>query len=159
MNILTNILAVFLVLFAFWNPSVLAADMGTLSCGETSSGEITVAGQKDTWTFSGSAGDRIVIDAEATGSLSPYVSLFPPDGGSILTGASERVEYQLSQSGIHSIEVSGNSTGSYNITLLNLTACSGTSISCGETLSGSLDVTSEMDVYVGISMTQREWPK
>jgi hypothetical protein len=118
-----------------------------------------VAGDRDVYEFTGQAGDRVFISAKKTsGYLYPYIYLFPSDGSNFEASGAESVNCQLSQSGTYKIVIQDGDddgpysdqalqdAGSYNITLLNLTGCSGVPIGCDETLSGSL-VAGDRDVY------------
>lgn len=81
MKRLARVLVITCVLTLLLTTSLSGAEMGEINCGETLSGEIAVVGQQDTWTFSASAGDRVLLSVMATsGSLYPYVIVYGPDG-------------------------------------------------------------------------------
>jgi hypothetical protein len=131
-----------------------------IESGETRCGAISAPGQLEMWTFQGTAGDRVVIDAEtASGFLDTEILLIDPDflnevdtfpGGDLL-------DHILLKSGSYTIVVRDNGldhTGSYCLTLLNLTAGPVTSgedpdggpIASGETRSATIAL-SDMDAY------------
>lgn len=58
--------------------------------GQTLSGMISTAGQRNSYTFSVSANDGITIRARKTsGSMTPYIELYSP-GGTLITGAASQ---------------------------------------------------------------------
>jgi hypothetical protein len=74
----------------------------------------------DVFEFEATAGDRIVIDAEGSGALSPRIALYPPDGGERITTETEHLEHEITESGTYKILLYGaniETLGSYNITL------------------------------------------
>jgi len=149
---LTILLGITLLVNAFGMSVIHAEDMGSISSGQTVSGVISAVGEKDSWTFTGQAGDRIILDVENTsGSLNSYYLFYPPDGGTYELSQYQWAEHVLAQSGTYTIVVYDNDlahTGSYNMTLLNLREGdpSAQSISSGETLSGTIDAPSDMAV-------------
>jgi hypothetical protein len=106
----------------------------TLHIGDTVSGTITDTGT-ESYTFEGSGGDTITIQAEATNPASPdqdlQLTLYDPDGDLLINdddsgeglGLGERdpaiVSYTLPNDGLYRVEVDSlfDTTGDYNITL------------------------------------------
>jgi hypothetical protein len=116
-------------------------------CGEILSGAAAVGGL-EVYEFSGQAGDRIVIGTHSD-SVYEYADLYPPDGGGLELRAHGLTSHVLGKSGTYKMVVfdSGlDTTGDYTITLQNLSACSGTPITCGQTVSGHLGVNG-LNVY------------
>ena len=132
-----------------------------IESGETLSGSLSVS-EMDTYEFYGEAGDRVLIDADVVSGVHGFdteIILIDPDfsdeantqpGGDLL-------DHVLQKTGTYTIIVQDaglNHTGSYKITLLNLTRGptnsagdpDGGPIASGETLSGSLNV-SDMDGF------------
>ena len=104
---------------------VHAADRGEIHSGETKIGlEIVAPSYKDTWTFHGNAGDRVLISAEKTsGSLWPKIKLYPPDNGPCEASAYEYLDHQLEQPGLYTIVIEDhmlNDEGTYNISLTKI---------------------------------------
>ncbi|MEN6335243.1 MAG: hypothetical protein ABFE01_13410 [Phycisphaerales bacterium] len=126
-------------------PQARGADGGPISCGLTQAGAIAAAGQKDTWTFAGRAGDRVAIAVgHRSGPGTEYFSLYPPGGEAAeLADQHGLATHQLQQSGVYRIVVfewAMDDTCEYALTFLNLTGCCGTTITWGQTLSGSLAI-------------------
>ena len=130
--------------------------------GETHSGDISSPSQMDMYEFHGTAGNRIMIDVDRTGGNAWFdteILLIDPDfenetntqpGGDLL-------DHVLLKTGTYTIFVQDtdlNDYGSYNITLLNLTAGPLTSsadpnggpIVSGETLNGEY-IDSDLDAF------------
>ncbi len=141
-------------------PGTYGADRGAIESGETKIGyQITGPGQIDTWTFSGAQGDRVVIAVTTTsGQLTPYINLYPPGGGTVERGAVNRLDWQLKTSGLYTIEIEDfvtlSDTGTYNITLLKMPGTvnstldpDGGPIASGQTVSGTINVSADMDAY------------
>lgn len=91
-------------------------------------GEIAPSGDRDFFTFTASAGARLIIDidAQALGSqLDSYLTLYDQNGYSIASnddysGRDSRIQVTLPYSGTYYIEVraSGSSTGRYVLTVI-----------------------------------------
>ncbi|GAK57065.1 FOG PKD repeat [Candidatus Vecturithrix granuli] len=109
-----------------WSIWAYGTDRGTIQSGETRTGlQILVASAIDTWKFQGTAGDRILFNAETTaGALDPYIQLYPPSGG-----AREDYDYygsldhQLAESGEYTVTISddyNDEVGTYNVSFLKI---------------------------------------
>ena len=140
---------------------VHAADRGEIHSGETKIGlEIVAPFYKDTWTFYGNAGDRVLISAEKTsGSLWPKIKLYPPDNGPCEASAYKYLDHQLEQPGLYTIVIEDhmlNDEGTYNISLLKIPGAlnspedpDGGAIASGQTLApgGTINCASDMDAF------------
>jgi len=159
-SLLLSLMALFLALV--WSVSVaLAADRGPINSGETKIGfAISAPSYLDTWTFEGSAGDRVLITAEPTsGSLDSCIDLYPPGGGEkeASSGLGDALDHQLQQTGLYTIVVYDayfDDSGTYNITMLKIPGPvssaedpDGGPIASGETLSGAINVASDLDAF------------
>ena len=106
-------------------PSTFGADRGPIYSGETKIGlDINSPSYMDTWDFNGAqVGDRVLISVEPTsGSLSPWIKLYPPDGGPYEVLGTGTIDHPLEQTGLYTIVVydSGyNDAGTYNISFTN----------------------------------------
>ena len=139
-----------------------AEDMGQITSGQTRSGAIDAAGEEDTWTFSATAGDRVIVQVGETGNynLIPDVSVRRPDGRTVVadgTGSSVLLEFEAPGTEVYTIRVTDSTrtrSGNYSLTLINLTRGPLTSsgdrdggeIQSGQTIAASLSV-SDLDVY------------
>src|SRR5437867_933837 len=139
------------------------ADRGPINSGETRSGTITGPSFLDTWTFQGTAGDWIIITAVTTsGALDTAICLYPPDGGPVEAcppNAGDFLDHQLAQSGLYTIVIFDGfflkRVGDYNISLLKIPGGplssvgdpDGGPIASGQTLSGHMDMPSDLDAF------------
>ena len=161
-TILLRSLSVFLAMGIL--PFAHAADRGGILPGETRAGAITVPSDLDTWTFSGNAGDRVVINAVTTnGTLGTAIVLYPPSGPAEVSthdccsGGGDKVDWKLATNGVYTIVIEDNGfvgTGNYKVTLLKLPGTvssaadpDGGTINPGETLSGGIQSPSDMDAF------------
>jgi hypothetical protein len=129
-----------------------------IAFGETLPGSIMTPAQNDTYTFAGSAGDKVLVSmSRASGSVWPYIGVYQPDGTS-LCGAyngfnSTRVEIicTLSSTGNFTILVNdydGTGTGDYYLYTQRLNNPGNASPAAfGETVSGSINTPAQKDTY------------
>ncbi|MFA5272135.1 MAG: Ser-Thr-rich GPI-anchored membrane family protein [Candidatus Omnitrophota bacterium] len=122
------------------------------SYGQTISGSIAVAGEKDEFTFSGASGDVVTIRfAKATGNLNPYLELLDPQGNLITYSNSGSLDATLSATGTFKFSVrdyNNTSTGNYNLSIQCLNNPVGTiTLSAGQTASGNVDSFSKIVTY------------
>ena len=116
-----TVIAVFCV-----SSTVFGAYRGEIVSGQTKTGyEITGPAYEDSLGFDGQTGYRVIISVEATsGALSPWIDLYPPDGGPVeASSIFDTLDHQLEQSGTYTVVVhdSGyDDTGTYNVTFDNL---------------------------------------
>jgi hypothetical protein len=101
---------------------------GTITYGETHSGEIAVRGQRDSWSFTGRAGEHVLITLRAAGS-DVSLELYDPTGQLIAQNddaagsLNARVEMTLAADGQYRIIVrmyDDNQTGTYQLALENI---------------------------------------
>jgi Concanavalin A-like lectin/glucanases superfamily/Divergent InlB B-repeat domain len=127
--------------------------------GSTIIGAITAAAEMDSYTFSGSAGDTVLIRmSESSSSLDPEIRLYGPDGG-LLKSASHHslAEFSLalSQSGQYTVlagDNGGTDTGGYGLFLQRLeNPGNATSLVFGRTVTGSISSDAEMDSYTFVA--------
>jgi hypothetical protein len=141
-------------------PALFATDRGTINSGETRIGlGIAAPSYMDTWTFEGNAGDRILVRVRTTsGSLDTVIYLYPPGSGSAEESVWNAVlSWQLEQTGLYTINIrdwSGSNSGNYNISFLKIPGVvsssgdtDGGAIASGQTLSGAIDVASDLDAF------------
>ena len=127
----------------------------SLSSGETRSGTLADtdctaphrSGTKaDLYTFTGSSGGVVTI-AMSSSAFDTYLVLVGPNG-SVVTenddsdgGVNSRIQTTLTSAGTYTIEAtsfSGDARGAYTLTLNGGTSCATSSLSSGETKSGTL---------------------
>lgn len=116
-----------------------------ITCGQTVSGIIGMPGEQDTFTFSGIAGERVIITVGTTsGDLWPETELVSPTGTVLASTSSQTSSTALPTTGTYTIRIrdggTPDHTGSYNLNLQFTTGRCGTAIACGQTVSGTLDV-------------------
>ncbi|MEO1201068.1 MAG: hypothetical protein AAFX10_00075 [Pseudomonadota bacterium] len=137
-------------------------DGGVLSNGDRVSGNIDVT-DIDLWTFEASVGDTIRLGVADTGgaSLSPFIVLYGPDGGSLASGfgtSATALSYEATVGGAYTVMMlDGNTnatgTGSYNL-YFALTANpfivpvgdEGGALSSGEIATGDIEL-ADIDVW------------
>jgi len=84
-------------------------------------------GDFDVFTFAGTNGNRVLIDAVATGGagFNTTIFLYPPSGGTYLTYTpADRLDVQLTATGTWAIVIEDNANdtaGNYSMSLLNVT--------------------------------------
>lgn len=136
-------------------------DGGPIGSDEIRAGSIGAEPDLDVFTFSGTAGDRVVIAGPATsaGPFNTVMALFPPGGGPLVFGTAggDRVDYQLAATGTYALlmEDAGNDqTGDYAIEFVNVTSgpVTGTDpdggwITSGASRNGTIDPVPDLDVY------------
>jgi len=128
---------------------------GTIAYGETVEDELA-QGDRDSWTFAGTAGDQVTISMEGVGSLTDtYLELYGPDGNELIRdddsgeGFFALIEnFTLPETGSYRIvaRAFGGGSGPYRL-ILRLSGTGGTAtepppgtriIAYGQTLSGEL---------------------
>ncbi len=102
----------------------------TINFGQTIQCSVSAPGEADTYTFSASANDRVLVRASRTsGSLWPGIRLYGPDGAKLTeagdTPTAEIPSFTLPTTGSYTILVydsfNGTLTGNYNLSLICLT--------------------------------------
>ncbi len=133
-----------------------AVGPASLGFGETVEGAILTPGEIDAYSFSASAGDKVLVRmSRLSGNLVLQVRLYDP-GGTKLCEAynslpAEIATCTLPSSGTYSILASdliGSNTGNYSLYLQRLNNPGGAApIAFGQTLSESISPTAQMDTY------------
>jgi hypothetical protein len=101
---------------------------GPIASAEVRGGSMSGVGDLDAYTFAGNIGERVLIDAVATGGagFNTYIALYPPGGGAAVTyTGGDRLDYQLSAGGTWTILIQDNgddTAGTYDLSLLNVSA-------------------------------------
>ncbi len=124
--------------------SVLVYAQTPINCGQVISDSISPAGQQDSYTFGGSAGDVVTIRVrQISGSLTPQIDLYDPSETLIGSGSGAyeaKLDKTLAATGSHRIVVrdsTNNKTGNYNVTWQKVAnACSATALNCGQVVIG-----------------------
>jgi len=135
--------------------SAAADGARSIGCGERVTGDISVTGDSDVFTFFADAGESLalVLEQPAGSTLVPMAELFAPDGSFLLRAngppypTAPIVSGPLPQSGVYSIKLTDfaegealDQTGAYALTLvsnrLDGSAC-GPLLSCGGTVSNN----------------------
>lgn len=136
------------------NPSGVTA----LTYGQTISRDILAPSEMDTFTFFGTAGERILIDMAVTlGALDPQVRLYRPNGNLLCSnvntsgGSTEIHDCSLTDTGTYVLlanDQGNRDTGNYRIYFQRLSNPVNTSpLTFGQTLTGDIALAAEMDVY------------
>ncbi|NOT32643.1 MAG: T9SS type A sorting domain-containing protein [Candidatus Eisenbacteria bacterium] len=104
-------------------PAAFAA--GPLTSGTVVSGTIAGPTFTETWTFSGSNGQRVLISAVTTsGAPNTSIVLRAPGGTVTWNSSADRLDFQLTANGTWTVEISDvglNDAGGYSIGFVNLT--------------------------------------
>jgi len=129
----------------------------SIGFGETIQCSISAAGEIDTYTFTASPGDSVLIRMTAiSGSLWPGIQVYDPDGALLCEGSfllTAQIDgCMLAVGGTYSIKVfdhfSGTYTGDYYLYLQRMNnPANAVSISFGQTLSGSILSPAQMNTY------------
>ena len=129
-----------------------------INYGETLTGDIFTFGDVDTYSFSGTAGDKLILrltENPFSSALDPLVELFDPAGDSLLAVSDPQqiqIEITLPTAGSYTILVSnpypGANTGNYALFIQRLVNPGNTTIiNYGETLTGTISTDGEVDTY------------
>jgi YD repeat-containing protein len=135
------ILILILVAVLIFPPIVRAAT--PINCGRTLSASISAAGEKDSYTFSGTANNGITIRARKTsGTLIPYLELYGPSG-SLITSAANQIDRTLTQTGTYRIDVrdqNNTNTGNYLLywEKMNNPCNVVATLACGQVVKGTI---------------------
>ncbi len=138
--------------------SFVTGQCGTqIGCGQTITNAIDSPGETDTYTFSGVAGQIVVVSAYGTYTPdSPYlcaaVDVHSPSGnyiGGVNCNGSSAAIF-LPETGTYTIRVhDGNyqDTGPYGLSLSFVTGQCGTQIGCGQTVTNTIGMRAETHIY------------
>jgi large repetitive protein len=134
--------------YSFQVNSVLDST-ASLTLGATIAGNITLPGEQDTYTFTGSVGQRLIYDALDRDFDGINAQLFSPSGVSILNQNSDTNSnpFTLTETGTYRLVIdgSGATTGDYSFRLLNAGAA--TPLTFGTVISSDLTPGLETDLY------------
>jgi hypothetical protein len=127
-----------------------ATNTAALTLGDTISGTLTVSGQIDNYTFTGSSGQQLRFDG-LSGAPGLIATLTSPSGTTI--GINTYVGYDagpftLTEAGIYTLHVSGSGgvyTGAYSFRLLD--AGSQPTLNLNAPVSGTLSPGTSTDIY------------
>ena len=104
----------------------MARAAGPITSGSTEAGSLSGPGFSETWTFSGTIGDRVLIGAVTTsGSVNTSITLKAPGGANEFVTTNDRIDHALMNTGTYTIvieDVGLNDAGTYALGLLNVTA-------------------------------------
>ena len=128
-----------------------------IAFGQTLPGSITTAAEMDSYTFSATAGDKVLVRmGRSSGNLWPEIRIYGPDGVMVCddydTITAEIASCSLVATGTHTIlaydGIDSAYTGDYYLYLQRLNnPGSPTAIAFGQTLPGSIITPAEMDSY------------
>jgi hypothetical protein len=135
-----------------------ASDLGNatpIDFDETASGDIGMAAEMDTFTFTGAAGDNVLARLVRTsGSFQPEVRIYRPNGSLICSKSGSTFADRLcalDSDGVYSIlagDVGGDETGGYTLYVQRTNdPVNATPLGFGDTVSGEIGMTSEMDAF------------
>ena len=136
-------------------------DAELVEYGQSVSGKsINPIGDEDHYTFEGTAGDIITLQLnDSSGFLSTQFRLYAPDGSLVVEvpppigggGQAALEDFELEDTGTYTIMVSeseGDGVGDYNFTLESVNnPGDSTPISYGESVGGSLEVSTDLNHY------------
>lgn len=118
--------------------------------GTTVTNSIGVAGEVDVWTFTGTAGQRIFLDAQNGSSTAFRWSLVDPNGVALFGDVfADRDTFTLATSGTYTLTVEGRSgqTGAYQFKVWDVPATTVTSITVGQVVGSSIAVPGAQAAY------------
>ena len=163
----TIFIIIFLMFFLINNYFVIVtkADGGTINSAETSTGLISVQTDTDTFTFSGYAGQSIIIRmVRESDSVTPEIDLYSPNGSKETEAAADYyynhvcvIEHVLENTGQYNIIVMDSGTdgiGNYSLSLMLIPGAStsskdsdGGQISSGDNVKGKIDLMADTDAF------------
>lgn len=140
-------------------PACSDGDGGDISYGQSKTGSISPARDKDNFYFNGTAGETITVRMNKSGSsLDSYVILYKPNGSFLKSNddsggnRNALLTVTLPTTGRYKIVAKGysTSTGAYSLQLTKEAATDpddGRWIAIGRTLGGTISPTNDRDVY------------
>ncbi|NEO47936.1 MAG: hypothetical protein F6K55_28985, partial [Moorea sp. SIO4A3] len=119
-----------------------------LTLGETISSTITEPGEQDTFTFSGTPGQRLYFDG-LSGNFNIDIRVISPSGQQLLFDDTDdnSQPFSLQETGTYQLIVDGNgdTTGDYSFRLLDLASV--TDLTFDTTIEGTLEPGTETDLF------------
>ncbi len=143
-------------------PHTTAGDLdgGAIASAEIKTGQMNGVVDFDAFTFTGGAGDRVLIGGLATsGSLNTTFYLYPPTGGPAENSTTaDRLDHQLLSSGTYTVVMEDfglDNTGTYSLTMLNVTSGpltsgadpNGGTLAQGQLRTGQISPVPDFDAY------------
>ncbi|MFN0150175.1 MAG: hypothetical protein ACKVU1_05615, partial [bacterium] len=123
MRLVRNVM--FLMVLALVVSARPALAGGPITSGSTVAGSLAGPSFLESWTFSGTSGQRVLISAVTTsGAVNTNINLKAPGGASVASTSADRLEWQMLSTGTYTIEITDvgvNDPGAYNLTFVNLT--------------------------------------
>ena len=121
-------------------------------CGQTTGGALNAVAERNVYTFSGNAGDKIIVSAYASGAMCARAEVYDPSGALVgnNTCDSSTGVLTLPSNGAYTILVSDfgfASTGGFGLSLQFTNGSCGDSIACGQTASRSIGSVAERHAY------------
>jgi len=156
------LLFTFLIIFkCFMITNTYASDSSidgiSIVFGETITSSIDLEAELDSYTFTASNGDTILVRMSVIDTdIEPEIRLYAPNGSKLIddytTSHTAEFEYTITNSGTYTVLAGdhfGTTTGNYSIYIQKINI-PGNAVSpkAGETISGSLDLLAEMDSYI-----------
>jgi len=129
-----------------------ALAQAAISYGQTLSGSISAAAEKDEFTFNGTSGEKITLRfAKTSGAIVLYAELLNPSGTRIAYSNAGEINATLAVSGTFKItlrDYSNINTGNYSLTIQRTNNSIGDiPLTFGQTVSGSIDAFSKIITY------------
>jgi hypothetical protein len=124
-----------------------------IACGQTVTGNLTAAGQTNTYTFNANAGEVVTLLASSSvTNWNAMADIFSPSGSRIggPTANNFTGPINLPVSGTYTVQVHADdyeAAGVYGISLTFLTGRCGTGLAWGPPISGTLNSLAEVDSY------------
>jgi hypothetical protein len=134
-------------------------DGGVVVSGQIASGTVNAVSDVDAFTFAGMSGERVLLNAvTTTGTLDTAIQLVAPSGAlAEMSYGTDQLSALLAESGTYTALVEDHSlthTGTYNLAVQRVVGMlgsvqdpDGSAISCGQTLTGSIGLAADMDVF------------
>ncbi len=128
-------------------------------CGQTVAGTIDAAGQKNSYTLTATAGDKIAIRARKTGgtsSFNPFLELYNPSGTLLTNGY--QIDTTATATGTYTVIVRDyyNTTGTYLLFWNRLNSpcnVASSADTCGQPVTGSIGTTTDTPPWRTHTMT------
>jgi hypothetical protein len=130
---------------------------GPINSGSTVAGNLAGPGFSETWTFSGTIGDRVVFaTATPNGAVGTVMTLKAPGGAAAASG-SNRLDFTLTSTGTWSLvvdDLTASVPTTYNISFLDLSGTltsgsdlDGGAITSGSIKTGTINSSSDLDAF------------
>jgi RHS repeat-associated protein len=133
-----------------------AIEKADIEYGDSVESSIDVLGEEDSYNFTGTVGDRVVVRMnEDDLFLNPTLELYAPDGSLVTEDTDDTTavldSILLDQAGIYTLLASddgGNNTGAYSLSIQSSNNPGGTRpINFGESVTDAIDISTEFDAF------------